>query len=118
MKTKTFNRPLTIEAIVVSPTENDFGEIDYESDASWTTVWSGFCAVESRGGREFFRVSRIEVNLAWLLSVRWTPTLEAITSQDHRLKFQGRVFQIGYIGNLDDGNRLIELGATERVEVA
>lgn len=112
----SYNRPLTIEKPVASPTEDDFGHTDWTDDSNWKTHWSGWCKIESRGGSEFFRVSRLVAQLQYLLTIRWCTDCESVKPENYRVKFLGRVFTISFVENVNDANREIQIGCTEWID--
>ncbi len=81
-----------------------------EQIQNWTPFATVYAAIEPARGREFFSAGRIDAETTHLITIRYLAGLD----ETMRITWNGRVFDINAVVNVDERNRDMEITATER----
>ena len=84
------------------------GHIDNTADASWSAYESAYASVQSKGGREFWKVDQVNAEVSHVWRCPWSTKLAAATP-DMRLKYEGVVYQIFSVIDVDMEHREVEI---------
>lgn len=95
-------------------TEVDSAGQHVEVWTTWTAVtdgllWAGFRALS---GREVERASQMQVYATHQITTRWVPGLTAVKM---RAVLNGRVFDFGWVNNVNEANVRAEILCSERI---
>ena len=107
MASGNFNRRITIEKI-----KDDHGEVDLTVDGSWETHAVRWAEIQTKGGREFWRVDKIEAEVSHLIRVPYDRLTAAVTPE-MRIKFMSRTINIVSAINVDEMREKIEMQCKE-----
>ena len=100
-----------VEIQASTPTQDATGQpID-----SWATVTGGtvWAAIEPISGREFVAAGSFQAEVSHFITLRWDSTI-TLTPRN-RVKFGTRYFSIVSVRNVEERNRMWELGCKEVV---
>lgn len=86
-----YDKRVTIQNIAGTP--DDHGHIDLTSGSNWQTYATAFCKVQTKGGREFWKVQQINATADQSWVTQWSSTLQDI-SPEMRLIHEGKVYEI------------------------
>lgn len=102
---------IEIEEITGDPDEH--GQIDLDDPDNWSTYIVRKAHRSDRGGREFYRGAQIQPEVMTQFRMYSDSHSREITSK-MRVKFQGRIFEIISVTELDNKNRQIVLNCAEK----
>ena len=112
MASGNFNRRITIQKIKDNPIEDSHGEVDQTDDRVWETYAVRWAEIQARGGREFWKVDRIDAELSHLIRVPYDRLTMGITSQ-MRIKYMNRTINIEAAYDVDEMREIIEMRCKE-----
>ncbi|MBU6955760.1 phage head closure protein [Hahella sp. HN01] len=99
MRAGRLRRRVTIQ--VNDTTQDEYGE----TVQGWRELATRWAGVEPLSGREFLAASGPRAELTTRIVLRWEPALAGLTSQDHRVIYQGRVYDIHSAINTREENK-------------
>jgi SPP1 family predicted phage head-tail adaptor len=105
-----YNRPVTVENIKSDATENAYGEVDLTADASWETYAARRAKVVTKGGREFWKVDKVEADVSAVFWLRYDSTTVDITPE-MRIALGTADYQIISAVDVDNAHEEIEIQA-------
>jgi SPP1 family predicted phage head-tail adaptor len=85
----------------------DGSEVD-----KWSTTITTRAKIETTGGREFFSAQRINSETQALFTVRYRV---ATITPDMRIKVGSKLYQILFVNNINNRNRVIQIAGKEVV---
>lgn len=71
--------------------------------------WVG---IRMLNGREIERAAMLQVDATYMITMYWEPE---ITASRMRILFGSRIFNFGYVNNVDERNIKLEILASERI---
>ena len=74
-------------------TADAHGHVDTTSPNNWTEYTTSYAAVQSKGGREFWRVDQVNADVSHVWMCPYSATLATVTT-DMRLTHEGVVYEI------------------------
>jgi len=103
---------LLIEVDVGTSTDNAGQHI--ENWQPWTGVPEGkiWAGIRGVSGREYERASQMQVYATHTITLRWVPGLTAVKM---RGKLGSRIFEFGWVNNVEEANVKAEILAIERI---
>ena len=99
------NRPVTIERPVL--TDNGAGG----SATTWTKVCTAWAKMRPARGAERFREGQLTASTMETITIRYIPNLD----ESWRVNFEGRLFNIRDIADLEERHIYLELSCEEGV---
>lgn len=103
MRTEEFNHKITFQKLSITTNENGFEEEIWED---YSTVWA---AVSNLIGREYFAAAAVQAEKTVKFTIRY---LQNIT-EDTRILFEDKQYNITFIDNIKYRNKYIEIKALE-----
>lgn len=101
-----YNRKCTIEQL--TGTADAHGFIDNTDDDNWTQYCQTFAAVQSKGGREFWKVDQVNADVSHVWRCPWSKTLAAATP-DMRLVNESVTYEILSVIDVDLAHEEVEI---------
>ena len=92
----------------LSGTADAHGVIDNTDNSNWQPYVSSYAAVMTKGGREFWKVDRVEADVSHVWMCPFTPSLAAATP-DMRILHEGKYYQIVSVIDVDLAHEEIEI---------
>lgn len=81
---------------------------------TWTDVKSVYAYIEALSGNERVAAQSLATDVSHRITVRWDSIFsDPRVASTYRAVYQGRYFNIGAVLNVDEANRVIELLASE-----
>ena len=103
---RNYVQKITIQRL--AGTADAAGHVDGQIDANWTVYAGSWAAVETRGGREFWKIQQVNADVDSVWYLPWSPALDK-TTPDMRIQHEGKVYEILSVQNLNLENREIEI---------
>ena len=98
-----------VELQASTPVQDGTGQpIDAWATVTGGTVWA---SIEPISGREFIAAGSFQSEVSHIVTLRWDSTI-TLTSK-FRIKFGSRYFSIVSVRNVEERNRMWELGCKE-----
>jgi len=101
-----YNKKVKVEQL--TGTADAHGHIDNTADSNWSNYASAYAAVMSKGGREFWKVDRVEADVSHVWRCPYSKTLSAATP-DMRLISEGVTYEILSVIDIDLAHEEIEI---------
>lgn len=101
------NKKVSIESLT-GTTADAHGHVDNTAAANWTEYVAAFCSVQSKGGREFWKVDQVNANVDHVWETGYNATIAAVTP-DMRLKHDGNTYEIIAIIDIDLSHETIQI---------
>ncbi len=101
-----YDRKVTLERL--SGTADAHGHISTIVDANWTAYVTAYAAVQTKGGREFWKVQQVNADVSHVWHCQYSKSLAAATP-DMRLICDGVTYEILSVINIDEANEEIEI---------
>lgn len=76
-------------------------------------VHAGYARVTNLSGREYWEAFAQHQETTIKLWCRWHPSLEALDTRSHRVRWRGRTYDVISAGNVESRNEVVEIKATE-----
>lgn len=81
---------------------------------TWTTLATIWASIEALSVRELFAAQSVQSEVSHLVTVRYRPEfLSPAADAAYRINYNGRMFNIQGVMNVDERNRTIEIMAGE-----
>jgi len=112
MTSGNFNRRVTIQKIKDNPIKDAHGEVDLTDDRNWETYAVRWAEIQTKGGREFWKVDKVEAEVSHLIRVPYDRLTVGITSQ-MRIRFMQRIINIAAVYDVDEMREVIEMQCKE-----
>jgi SPP1 family predicted phage head-tail adaptor len=111
MRAGTLTRLVTFQALGASP--DSYGG-QPSAAGTWTDVKSVYAAIEPLSGRELLAAQQLSIDVTHRITVRYDAALaDPRIVAAMRVVYGARYFNVRAAMNIDEGNRVIELAATE-----
>ena len=102
----SYDKKITIQSLTGSADAHGF--IDNTAAANWSTYETAFASVQSKGGREFWKVQQVNADVSHVWRCQYSAALAAATP-DMRLIHEGTTYQILSIEDVDLAHYEIEI---------
>lgn len=112
MGSGNFNRRVTIEKIKDNPIVDAHGEVDLSESDSWEVYAVRWAEIQTKGGREFWKVDKVEAEVSHLIRVPYDRLTMGITPE-MRIKFMGRIINIVSAIDINEMHEIIEMQCRE-----
>ena len=112
MNSGNFNRRVTIQKIKDDPITDAHGEVDLTVDGSWETHVARWAEIQTKGGREFWKVDKIEAEVSHLIRVPYDRLTLGINS-GMRIRLGDRTINIVSAIDVDERHEVIEMQCKE-----
>lgn len=112
MGSGNFNRRITIQKVKSNPIKDVNGEIDLADERNWETHASRWAEIQTKGGREFWKVDKVEAEVTHLIRIPYDNFTKSITSE-MRIKFENRFINIAAAYDIDESHDVIEMQCKE-----
>ena len=112
-KHRTYSKSVTIERL--SGTDDAHGQIDVSKYANWASYLKTWCAVISKGGREFWKVQQTNATVTHVWYATWSSTL-ALATPDMRLICEGNTYEIVSVIDIDLAHNEVEIQTRQMVQ--
>ena len=106
-----YDKKIQIEQLVTvaeGGTADAHGHIDNTADENWFAYESAFASVQSKGGREFWKVDQVNADVSHVWKCQYTKALAAVTP-DMRLVSESVTYEIQSVVDIDLAHREIEI---------
>lgn len=101
------DKSITIQH-VVGTTADAHGQIDKTTGSNWGTYLRTFAKVQSKGGREFWKVQQVNADVSHVWNCQYSKQL-ADATPDMRLICEGITYEILSVIDIDLAHREIEI---------
>jgi head-tail adaptor len=101
-----YDKKITIESL--SGTADAHGHIDDTDGGNWSAYTTSFAKVESKGGREFWKVDQVSADVSHVWWCPYSATLAAATPDMH-LVHDSVTYEVLSVVNIDLANEEIEI---------
>ena len=103
---RTYNKRVSVQQL--SGTADAFGHIDPADSNNWSEHAPGFADVQSKGGREFWKVDQVAADVS---HVWWCPYSAALAqaTTDMRLVCEGVNYEILSVIDVDLAHEEVEI---------
>ena len=101
-----YTEKITIQQ--VSGTADDHGHIDKTQDSNWSTYDTAFASVQSKGGREFWKVDQVQADVSHVWTAQWTQTLADATPA-MRLIHENKTYEILSVLDIDLAHEEVQI---------
>ena len=112
-KHRTYNKAVTIEQL--AGTADAHGQVNQTTDSNWKQYSRAFCAVVSKGGREFWKVQQSNADVSHVWYCQYSKSL-ADATPDMRLICEGLTYDIVSVIDIDLAHREIEIQTKRAVQ--
>jgi head-tail adaptor len=89
-------------------TADAHGHVDNTADSNWSAYADSFASVMSKGGREFWKVDRVEADVSHVWRCPWSRTVAAATP-DMRLIHDSTTYEILSVIDIDLAHEEVEI---------
>lgn len=103
-----YNRKIEIHQISSSASADAHGFVDITSAANWETLTDTWAAIQTKGGREFWKIDRVESDVSHVWFCPYSTTLATATPK-MRVRYEGNDYEIVSVVNIDEANVEIEI---------
>lgn len=111
--TADYNQRVIIEQL--TGTADAHGHIDADDSDNWTEYTPAYAAVQSKGGREFWKVDQVNADVSHVWHCPWSKTL-ADATPDMRLVHESKTYEILSVIDIDLANQEIEIQTKRKVQ--
>lgn len=101
------DKSITIQR-VVGTTADAHGQVDKTTDANWGAYTRTFAKVQTKGGREFWKIQQVNADVSHVWNCQYSKTLAAATP-DMRLSHEGKIYEILSVIDIDEAHEEIEI---------
>lgn len=101
-----YNKAITIRRL--QGTTDASGHVDNTADANWAIYVQAFSRVQTRGGREFWKVQQVAADVSHVFTCPYGRLLAEATP-DMRLHYNGHVYNIVSVIDIDEAHEQIEI---------
>ena len=101
-----YDKKVTIERL--SGTADAHGHISTIVNANWTIYATAYASVQTKGGREFWKVQQINADVSHVWRCQWSKSLAAATP-DMRLTCEGVTYEILSVIDVDLASEEVEI---------
>lgn len=104
--TVDYDKRVTLQDMTA--TADAHGHVDTTSDDNWATYTETYAAVQSRGGREFWKVDQVAADVSHVWHCPYGKKLAAATP-DMRIKYDETIYEILSVIDIDMAHEEIEI---------
>lgn len=101
-----YDKRIRIEQLTGTPDAHGF--VDQEDDNNWSAYAVAYAAVQSKGGREFWKVDQMTADVTHEWTCQWSATLAAATP-DMRLRSEGTTHELVSVIDVDLAHQRIKI---------
>lgn len=109
-----YTKKVRIESLT-GATADGYGHIDNTDDANWSSYCTAYASVMSKGGREFWKVDRVEADVSHVWVCPYSKTL-ANATPDMRLISEGVTYEILSVIDIDIAHEEVEIQTRRAVQ--
>ena len=102
-----YNKLVKVEKVTAT-TLDAAGHVDKTAAASWATYGTAWCAVQSKGGREFWKVDLVAADVSHVWRTQYTTEAAAITPQ-MRIVWESKTYEVLSVIDIDLAHEEIEI---------
>lgn len=107
-----YRERITIEKIKDNPQADAHGETDLTDDSNWETYATRFSSIQTKGGREFWKVDKVDADVNFLIRVQHDKRTAEITPR-MRIRLGKRTINIAAVYDVDEMHEVIEMQCKE-----
>ena len=111
--TADYKHRISIEDL--TGTADAHGHIDQTDSSNWSEYTGAYAAVQSKGGREFWKVDQVNADVSHVWYCPWSKTLAAATP-DMRLVHESVTYEIISVIDINLDKQEIEIQTKRRVQ--
>lgn len=112
--TASYDKKVTVNKPDPNATEDAHGVVDLTAAASWTEHVKAWCKVESKGGREFWKVDQVNADVSHVWWTQYSSEAAAITPE-MRLAWEGNTYEVASVIDVDLAHEVIEIQTVRAV---
>lgn len=112
MSSGNFNRRVTVEKLKNNPITDEHGEVDQTNSDSWEIHATRWAEIQTKGGREFWKVDKVNAEVSHLIRVPFDRLTVRIDSQ-MRMRIGNRTINIVSVVDVDERHEVIEMQCKE-----
>jgi len=109
MSSGRYKNRVSIRRLKSTATQDAHGQIDNTDADNWEEVCSTWVGCVSRGGREFWKVDRLEADVTHVWTSRYFSTLATATPADRLVETDGTEHNIVSVINIDNAGAVMEI---------
>jgi SPP1 family predicted phage head-tail adaptor len=84
------------------------GHVDQTTESNWSIYATAFCKVQTKGGREFWKVQQVNADVSHVWRTQWSKAMQNVTP-DMRLIHEGLTYEIVSVQDIDLAHEEIEI---------
>jgi len=108
-----YNRKVVIESLS-GATEDGHGHVDNTDDSNWSQYVISYASVMSKGGREFWKVDKLDATVSHVWKCPWSKTLAAATPA-MRLVSEEVTYEVMSVIDIDLNHEVVEIQTKKAV---
>ena len=112
MESGNFNRRVTIQKIKNNPITDANEEVDLTDDRNWETYAIRWAEVQTKGGREFWKVDKVDAEVSHLIRIPYD-RLTLFIHPAMRIRLGDRTINIVAAYDVDEMHEVVEIQAKE-----
>lgn len=112
MNSGNFNRRVTVQQIESNPETDAHGEVDLTNEANWETYAVRWAEIQSEGGKEFWKVNKVNAEVSHLIRIPYDRLTLGIDSK-MRIRLGDRTINIVSVVDPDERHEVIEMQCKE-----
>lgn len=109
-----YSKKVTVQKLDPNASADAHGVVDQTNDANWITHCKLWCAVQSKGGREFWKVDQVNADVSHAWRTQYSSEANAITPE-MRLSYDGGIYEVASVVNVDLADHEIEIQTVRAV---
>jgi len=110
---RDYSKRITVER--VAGTADAHGHVVETTEANWTEYASSFASVQTKGGREFWKVQQMSADVTHVWHCPWSKRLMQATP-DMRIICEGQPHYIVSVIDIDEAHREIQIQTRRPVQ--
>jgi len=105
-KCRTYNKRVQVQQS--NATADAHGHVDETDESNWDHYTSTYAAVQTKGGREFWKVDQVAADVSHVWMCPWSETLAAATPK-MRVVYDSQNYEILSVIDIDEAHNEIEI---------
>lgn len=103
-----YDKYIVIQKLDTTATADSANFVDRTLDTNWQEYTDSYAAVQSRGGREFWKVDQVSAEVSHVWRCPWSTVLAAATT-DMRLRYEDVTYNILSVIDVDLAHDVVEI---------
>lgn len=103
-----YDRLITIERLKPNQAQDVAGHYRESLDSSWETYAKAYAKITTKGGREFWKINRVEDTVDTVFHCLYSKEMDTVTTK-MRVRYRDKVYNILSAINVDLSDQEIEI---------